>query len=437
MEENKNGTNEEFEFIKEKIKEKPVNKRKLLLKFILTMITAVVFGVVACFAFFMAKPYVEEWMYPPEMKEVTIPREDEPETEPQVSSNEAEPVKEQPEAEPEPVIKQVVERVEIDVEDYKILYKKLFDIAEAAKASLVNVTGVSEDVDWFQDPFEMTGQSSGLIVADNGKELLILTNKSTLDKAKSVRVKFCDGMTAEGKLKKYDANSGLAVVGVELTTIGEETMDVLTKATLGNSNAAAVLGTPIIAIGSPLGYEDSVSYGFVTSASSLSAMVDTDIHKITTDIYGSKNGSGVIINLQGEVIGVITQAANTADSSNLLTCWGISDLKGIVEKLSNGKDIACLGIYGTEVTEEAHKEFGVPLGAYVTDVQMGSPAMTEGIQSGDIIIKLGTTEIGSFAEYKAAMSKAQPGDITVVTVMRQGKNDYTELSFEITLGKLE
>ncbi len=120
-----------------------------------------------------------------------------------------------------------------------------------------------------------------------------------------------------------------------------------------------------------------------------------------------------------------------------MAALSISDLKGIIEKLSNGQGIAYLGIYGTDVPEQVHKDQGVPKGAYVTDVQMDSPAMNEGIQSGDVIIKIGTTNITSFTDYKSNMSKRQPGDIAMITVMRRGRNGYTELNYEITLSRLE
>ena len=63
--------------------------------------------------------------------------------------------------------------------------------------------------------------------------------------------------------------------------------------------------------------------------------------------------------------------------------------------------------------------------------------MQEGIQNGDVIIKIGTSDITSFADYKAAMLKSQPGDLTVVTVKRLGKDGYIDLSYDITLGTLD
>jgi serine protease Do len=82
-------------------------------------------------------------------------------------------------------------------------------------------------------------------------------------------------------------------------------------------------------------------------------------------------------------------------------------------------------------------ELGIPAGAYVTEIEMDSPAMGVGIQSGDVITKIGTTEILSFSDYKSVMSKSQPGDTAVVTVMRYAKGEYTEMNFELVLDKLQ
>ncbi|MDO4189374.1 MAG: PDZ domain-containing protein, partial [Lachnospiraceae bacterium] len=108
-----------------------------------------------------------------------------------------------------------------------------------------------------------------------------------------------------------------------------------------------------------------------------------------------------------------------------------------IEKLSNGQDTAYLGIIGTDVTEKAMNEQGVPEGAYVKQVVVDSPAMKSGIQNGDVIIQLGTTNIRSFRDYRVAMGKCQPGDTTMVTVKRLGKDGYIEVSYEIYLEALK
>ncbi|MFT3984559.1 MAG: S1C family serine protease [Lachnospiraceae bacterium] len=426
---------QKFEFITETIKEKPINKRRILIKMLFNACMAVMFGLIACFTFLLVKPYITDYLYPEETKLVTLPPDEEavePEPEPA-----AEPEKE--EQRPETVVTQVVETVEkeLEIEDYKLLYQKIGKVADEVKCCMVTVTGVYSDVDWFMNTYENSNQAAGLIVADNGKELLVISRTSVLQGAEAIEVTFCNGTVLEGTVKKSDANTGLTVIAIELGLIDDATMDVITMASLGNSNSGTLVGSPIIAIGNPLGIADSMAIGQITSNSYVKDMTDTNAKFITTDIYGSTTASGVITDMDGNVLGIIFQDSNAEDTQNLIRAYAISDLKTKIEKLSNGQDLAYLGIIGTDVSEEAAEELGVPKGAYIREVIIDSPAMQQGIQNGDVIIKMGTAEITSFSDFKEAMLKCQPGDLTMVTVKRLGKDEYVELSYEVTLGTLE
>lgn len=427
--------NQKFEFITETIKEKPISKKRLLFRILFTLFLAVLFGVVAAFTLLISKPYMEAKLYPEEPKKVEIPRGEDLEEE-----NE-EPEKQEPVViEKEPVVTQIVEKVEkveLEIDDYKKLNDQLYLLAKESGKSIVTVTGVSSNVDWFMNAYENENQTSGIIIADNGKELLILANKSVLESAERIQVTFCDETESVGEIKKYDANTGLVIVAVDLSSINEETLKIIKPAEYGSKKTSQLLGIPIIALGNPLGYSGSVALGNITSNSYVMNMEDTSLQLITTDIYGSKSGSGIIIDLDGKVLGIISQDSVGNDNVNLLKAYAITDLISIIEKLSNGQDIAYLGIKGTDVTEAVNEELGVPMGAYVMEVILDSPAMQVGIQSGDVIVKMGTTDILSFEDYKSAMMKSQPGDLMMITVKRQGKDGYIDLPYEVELGKLE
>ena len=426
-----------FEFITETIKEKPISKKRILGKILFTMFLAVLFGLIAGVTFLIVQPHLNILLYREETQKVEFPQEEEPSAEiPEATVEEIV----QEEEKPEQVVTQIVEKVEkveLEIEDYKLLSEKLYGVATEAGRSIVTVTGLSPDVDWFMNAYENQNQTSGMILADNGKELLILANKSVIEQAETIQVEFCDATVATGTIKKYDQNTGLAIVAVELEAIEEQTKEIIAPVKFGNTKSSSIIGSPVIAIGNPLGYVDSVAMGSVTSNTYTVNLIDTSMQLITTDIYGSKTGNGVLINLDGKVMGIICQEPLGADNTNLIKAYGISEVISTIEKLSNGQDIAYLGIKGTDVTESAHMDLGVPMGAYVTEVIVDSPAMQEGIQNGDVIIKIGTTDITSFADYKATMLKSQPGDLTVVTVKRLGKDGYIDLSYDIMLGTLE
>ena len=94
-----------------------------------------------------------------------------------------------------------------------------------------------------------------------------------------------------------------------------------------------------------------------------------------------------------------------------------------------------MGIIGTSVTEEVSETQNMPLGAYVINVDPDSPAMGAGIQSGDVITKVGTENILDYEDYSNAISQLSPGIDTVITVQRFSRGTYTELTFEAELSK--
>lgn len=164
---------------------------------------------------------------------------------------------------------------------------------------------------------------------------------------------------------------------------------------------------------------------------------DFNFHLLTTDIYGSENASGVIIDYSGRVLGIITTAYQTKGTQNIITTYSISDIKDMIESLANGKDMAYLGINGTSVTADAAEEYNIPKGAYVINVEADSPAMTSGIQSGDVITRIGTEVIADYPDYMNAIKDLSPGVSTVITVQRFSRGDYSELTFDVELSNKE
>ncbi|HJC86574.1 MAG TPA: PDZ domain-containing protein, partial [Candidatus Eisenbergiella intestinigallinarum] len=142
-------------------------------------------------------------------------------------------------------------------------------------------------------------------------------------------------------------------------------------------------------------------------------------------------------NLSGQVLGIICQENSAEDTPNLITAYGISGLKNLIEKLSNGQPSATLGIFGTDVPQEIQETQGVPAGAYVTGIVMDSPAMVAGIQSGDVIVQMGTEPIDSFSDYTTTLMGLLPDTEVTLTVMRQVQNEYQEMTVDVLLNTLE
>ena len=421
------------DFLREKIKQKPVNKKKLLRRTLITVAMAVVFGLVACFTFLILEPVISNRLYPEEeAQEVQFPEEtvtEEMKPEDMLVQDEVpdEPV--QTELEDEQ-IEELLSQVQFSLEDYQAIYAELAQLATEAGRSVVTVTGVTSDVDWFNNTYENMASASGVIVANNGKSILVLVSAETLHSADSIIVTFCDQAQAEAEVVQRDQTTGLAILSVPLLSISEETMDVIDIATLGSSNNNNLLGTPVIALGSPMGTSGSVCYGVVTSTGTTIDQPDAAYKMIMTDIYGSHNATGVFVNLKGMVIGIIDNANTSNDMGNLLTAYGISELKKTIEKMSNDQELAYIGVHGADVPQEAIEELDIPAGAYIKEIEMDSPAMAAGIQSGDVVTRVNEEPITTYGELLNMLNNAEPEQVMAITLMRQGR----EMSVEVTLG---
>ena len=109
----------------------------------------------------------------------------------------------------------------------------------------------------------------------------------------------------------------------------------------------------------------------LTSARNKQSAVDAEYTILVTDMMKNAGADGVLINLNGEVVGIMQEQHLASNMQNVLTAYGISDIKGLLEHLSNNQDVVYLGIKGTTVTKDA-LDAGVPEGIYVTGESWGN-----------------------------------------------------------------
>ena len=154
---------------------------------------------------------------------------------------------------------------------------------------------------------------------------------------------------------------------------------------------------------------------------------------ISTDIAVDAEGTGVLFNLEGEVIGLITPSVWDKEDYPVANARAISDLKTVIEILANDENVPYVGIYATTVTSDLQEQ-GMPAGIYVVDVDPESPAMEAGIQSGDIICEAAHEEITGINTYQNTILKTKAGDVIRVAGQRRGADGYVDIDFTITVG---
>lgn len=445
---------EEKDFMIEKIKERPVNKKKLMRRTIITAAMAVIFGLIACFTFLVLEPIISKWLYPEEPPQIVLFPEDQEEMSPeemlsdtmqsmqelQNSQNNPNLPEAKPPAQPENVtlqqeqIQDILDRVVLDKDNYRELYTAMSGYVDELEQSMVTVTGISSDIDWLNNVMESSNQASGVIVANNGKELLMLTDYEPIMKSETLMVAFHNGLQVEAYIKQRDKITELCIVAVELEGLSEEYLEELVIVSLGTSNTRNLPGTPVVALGNPMGTSGSLGYGMITGESQRLA-ADSRYKVLQTDIYGSQNAGGFLFNLNGQLIGVTTDYKPVSDMKNMISAYGISDLRKLIEKMSNQTPVPYLGITGLDVTNQINTELKVPFGTYVKEVVKDSPAMLAGIQQGDVIVQMGGQSVQNFSEYITVLMQMEVGQNVDVVLMRQAQEAYKEMTLTITLGE--
>ena len=444
--------NKQNEVIIEKMKERPVNKKKLLRRTMLTASMAVIFGLIACLTFLILNPVISKWLYPEEKTQIVVFPEDQEEMSPeemladnmeqeqQMEQQLQEQLQNQQAAEKpssqldQDQIQQILQMVTFDLKNYEEMYNAMSAFSREMKRSMVTVTGVVSNLDWFHNIQQSENQASGVIIANNGKELLILVDYTPLKTAESLHLTFDNDIQVPTQLKKLDEFTNLAILTVDLEDFNNDYLEKdITIATLGSSSLSRIVGQPVVALGRPMGTEGSIGYGMITSSASTIQEADTNYKLIQTDITGSEKAGGVLFNLQGQVVGIITNSRGEIDMKNMITAYGITELKNRIEQMANGRQMPYMGICGVNVTKEAKMQLNVPYGAYVTEIDMDSPAMLAGIQQGDVIVAINEKEITSYNMYINTISSMNAGDNLKVLVMRQVQEEYKEMEFDVIL----
>ncbi len=410
---------EDYSFMQEVIKDEPGSRQRRRKDIVRMIGFGIIIGVVACLTFCLLRPWMENLINHEDPETVTIPS-DEEET---AQASEEEP---EPPQEDEP----------LNADSYTQMLQSLQEVASETSKSVVAVTGYTGEENWAEEEEAAKLSVSGVIVADNGQEVLVLGQEARGEDIEDIQVTFVDGRSYPAAVKGRDGNLGLSIYAVSKEDIEEETQANIQEASLGNSNHTE-LGDTAIVLGKPFGYADAVSYGIVASVDNYLETADGKFELVYTYVAGSDEGSGVITNIEGEIVGIIDQSVSDEEGSSQIIGYGISGLKDVIQMLSNGEPVPYTGVVGIDVTKEMGEE-GIPNGVYVRETDMDSPAMDAGIQSGDVITSLGDVDVASVAGYRHALLQLTVGSDVTLTAMRPGAGDeYVEIEFTVTIGEKE
>ena len=282
-----------------------------------------------------------------------------------------------------------------------------------------------EGNDLFEEQRPTASLGSGFIISSDG---YVVTNRHVIENSDEIIVRLTDRREFAAKLIGADKRSDIALLKVDATG--------LPAVKLGSSSKLKV-GEWVLAIGSPFGFEQTVTAGIV-SAKGRSLPNDTYVPFIQTDVaINPGNSGGPLFNLNGEVVGVNAQIySRTGGFMGLSFTIPVDIMTNVVEQLKNRGKVSrgWLGVLIQDVTAELAESFGMakPQGALIAKVLPNSPAAAAGFKVGDIIISFNGKHIERSSELPPIVGSTSLGSSIDTLVIRNGQN----VTVEVTLGEL-
>lgn len=261
--------------------------------------------------------------------------------------------------------------------------------------------------------FESHSLGSGFIVSADG---YILTNSHVIDSADEILVRLTDKREFKAKVIGADRRTDVALIKIEAKN--------LPTVSLGDPNQLKV-GEWVVAIGSPFGFDNSVTAGIV-SAKGRSLPQENYVPFIQTDVaVNPGNSGGPLFNMKGEVIGINSQIYSRSGGfmgiSFAIPIDVAMEIQGQLKakgRVSRGR----IGVVIQEVTKDLAESFGLSKaqGAAVNAVEPGGPADKAGMETGDVILKFDGTSLAQSSDLPRLVASVRPGTRVAVQVWRKG-----------------
>lgn len=408
MEENKvDNENEEFPLYTEKIVVNPKKKYKRLINMLWVALCAVVFGILASFVMVIVVPMIDKKFH--EVPKTTIHleldkdeyiiRDDiEEKNDPNL-----EYTKPQEQTESTPII---------DVEQ----------IIENALKSIV-IIDCGEQVS--QGENDINNQDVGLIIGDVDNDIIILTSRHDTSKS-TCDVIMGDSVHLTADILGSDKDSGLSVLSVSKRNISELDKIDYNVAVLGNSYMLQP-NDKVVAVGKLNGHIIDANIGRIVSLDTES-VVDNIYDILHTDIDIDLQDYCFLYNNVGSVVGV----SRNGTTQDYLSVMGLSNLKVLIEQLTENTPIPYLGIKMSNVTPSISEKYNLPMGIYITNVVIDSPAYNAGLQAGDVIVELNHNSVLTIQAFNERLYEYDSNENISVTIKRAGRDDYRQLLYIIS-----
>lgn len=291
--------------------------------------------------------------------------------------------------------------------------------------------------------YAATGAGSGVIIGDNGRELWIVTNAHVVDNTTEIYVVLADDTEAAAYVKGSSEENDIAVLGVRLEDLSDNTKQTIRTAAFGNSNSLK-LGEGVVAIGNAMGWGQSVTTGVVSALSrnvKFSDGTQMTLLQISAAINPGNSG-GALLNARGELIGINNAKYSSEEVEGVGFAIPISSIMDVMEELSlmqprvkvSEDEMPYLGITFQNYPSGYLAFYNVPDGAVIHEVKEGSPAQAAGLLAYDVITAIEGHKVDSYAELMEELQYYRGGTEVEITYKRLNRGSYEEGRTRLTLG---
>lgn len=299
------------------------------------------------------------------------------------------------------------------------------EIVEKVGPSVVSITTRVETRDFFMNRAIQEGMGSGVIFEIGEEGIMILTNQHVVNNSQQLTVIFDDGIKADAKIVGTDSDTDLAVIQIAKKDIPEGIEKSIKAVEFGNSDALSV-GERAIAIGNPLGYNDTVTAGVISALDRELQLADKNLKLVQTDAaINPGNSGGALVNGKGQLIGINTVKISDTQVEGIGFAIPINYAKPIIQELLDQGYVSrpYLGIVAGDIDEEAAEIYKLPIGVFIHDVMDGSAAHKAGIERGDVIIEIDGDKILTMDQLTQLIANKKVGDEMQITIIKNGKEN--------------
>lgn len=309
---------------------------------------------------------------------------------------------------------------------YENYWDRISEVGEQCNKAVVSV-GQLHTESWYQKSEKTETVQSGLIFQRKGAFLYVLTQPSGMVEKKSLEVEFTDGRKAEAALEAENRNLGIAVLRIKVADLSDDTMNAISAMdfTGYDKEISLDLSDRVVLFGCPNGIMKSVMLGNIVNTDLSVQVMDGMLSLYATDIGYTEGGNGFVADVEGNVVGIMTDAYRDITGETNWAFIKMEDVAAAAQAIVDHQKTVTFGIHGKDAADGK--------GVYVTEVQIKSPAYHGGVRVADVISAVDGCDIKNMKEFRLCLSTHESGDKITIRLKRESGGSQTRKTVKVEL----